>query len=83
MMQQMLALAENVCGGRIVIVHEGGYSESCVPFCGHAMIEAMSGERTEVRDPVLDFIKLQQPGERFIAFQRELLDEQSRALGLA
>ena len=35
-----------------------------------------------LRDPVLDFIKLQQPGERFVAFQRGLLDEQARALGL-
>ncbi|SDR57446.1 Acetoin utilization deacetylase AcuC [Rhizobiales bacterium GAS113] len=83
MMQQMLRLAGDVCGERLVVAHEGGYSESYVPFCGHALIEALSGERTEVVDPVLDFIRLQQPSERFVAFQRTLIDEQARALGLA
>lgn len=81
MMQQILTAADALCGGRVVVEHEGGYSESYVPFCGHALIEALSGERTDVVDPVLDFIKLQQPGAAFTALQRRLIDEQAQALG--
>lgn len=33
----------------MVALHEGGYSELYVPFCGLAVLEAMSGKRTEVQ----------------------------------
>jgi acetoin utilization deacetylase AcuC-like enzyme len=36
--------------GRVVAVHEGGYSEQYVPFCGLAVIEQLAGLRTKVRD---------------------------------
>ena len=32
------ARAAELCDGRLVLVHEGGYSEVYVPFCGHATI---------------------------------------------
>jgi hypothetical protein len=32
-----------------------------VPFCGLAVMEALSGIRTEVEDPLLEFIQQQQP----------------------
>jgi hypothetical protein len=32
-----------------VAVHEGGYSELYVPFCGLAVMEALAGVRTKVR----------------------------------
>ena len=47
------ALAGELCGGRLVAVHEGGYSDVYVPFCGLAVIEALSGRRTAVADPYL------------------------------
>jgi acetoin utilization deacetylase AcuC-like enzyme len=81
MMEQILLAANDLCQGRVVVEHEGGYSESYVPFCGHALIEALSGERTLVIDPVLDFIKLQQPNMTFVALQRRLIDEQALAFG--
>jgi hypothetical protein len=56
-------------------VHEGGYSEAYVPFCGLATIEELAGIRTEVTDPMLEFVQLQQPKEAFAAFQRHLIDE--------
>jgi acetoin utilization deacetylase AcuC-like enzyme len=34
--------------GRVVAVHEGGYSEQYVPFCGLAVIEQLAGVRTKV-----------------------------------
>lgn len=42
--------AERHAGGRLVVVHEGGYSEAYVPFCGLAVIEELSGVRSAVRD---------------------------------
>ncbi|GLD95838.1 hypothetical protein PINS_up004516 [Pythium insidiosum] len=43
MARQLVEAADSLCGGRIVFAHEGGYSETCVPFCGAAVIEAMLG----------------------------------------
>ncbi|MHB0774911.1 class II histone deacetylase [Halomonas sp. WWR20] len=59
--RQVREVAERLCGGRLVLVHEGGYSEAYVPFCGHAVIEELAGVTTEVKDPMLDLIELQQP----------------------
>ena len=39
----LLADARALCGGRLVLAHEGGYSEIYVPFCGLAAIEALCG----------------------------------------
>jgi acetoin utilization deacetylase AcuC-like enzyme len=60
--------AEQLCNGRLVMVHEGGYAEAYVPFCGLAVLEEMSGIRTAVEDPLLEFIRLQQPGKQAQAF---------------
>jgi acetoin utilization deacetylase AcuC-like enzyme len=78
----MLKMAADLCDGRLVIVHEGGYAEAYVPFCGHAILEALSGERTPVIDPELEFFALQQPGERVLAFHRELIGELAAALSV-
>jgi len=44
-------LADKHCQGRLVAVHEGGYSTAYVPFCSHAIVEEMSGYATDVADP--------------------------------
>lgn len=44
-------LADDVCCGKIVFCHEGGYSPVHVPFCGLAVLEELSGVRTDVADP--------------------------------
>jgi acetoin utilization deacetylase AcuC-like enzyme len=75
MTKQAKHLAAGHAGGKLVIVHEGGYSEACVPFCGLAVMEELSDNRTEVQDPFTEFFTLQQPGERFMALQRQLIDE--------
>jgi acetoin utilization deacetylase AcuC-like enzyme len=49
----MSAAAHKHCQGRLLAFHEGGYSEFYVPFCGLAVVEEMSGFRTEVKDPSL------------------------------
>jgi acetoin utilization deacetylase AcuC-like enzyme len=47
----MKRLAERHCDGRLVLCHEGGYSAPYVPFCSLAIVEAISGIKTEVEDP--------------------------------
>jgi acetoin utilization deacetylase AcuC-like enzyme len=78
----MKATAARLCGGRLVAVHEGGYAEAYVPFCGQAILEALSGERTAVVDPALEMFTLWQPGERVLAFHREIIAEQAAALAI-
>lgn len=47
----MLDLADKHCGGKLVACHEGGYSAAYVPFCSLAIVEELSGIRTDVEDP--------------------------------
>ncbi|MGB1257744.1 MAG: class II histone deacetylase [Thiolinea sp.] len=76
MTEKMLATAEELCEGRLVMVHEGGYAEAYVPFCGLAVMEALSGEKTTVSDNFA-----QAPtNQRFINFHCELIDEMAAAL---
>ncbi|MEW5298326.1 MAG: hypothetical protein WDW36_001465 [Sanguina aurantia] len=50
---QLVGMAGKLCDGKILFLHEGGYSEIYVPFCGLAVLEAMSGISTGVVDPWL------------------------------
>ena len=74
------AEAAALCGGRLVAVHEGGYSEVVVPFCGLAIVEELSGLRTDVRDPFLGSLRENQPAPDLVAFQRARLAAQARAV---
>ena len=49
----LVGAAEELCGGRIVFSHEGGYSSNYVPFCGVAVLEALLGESSGVQDPFI------------------------------
>jgi acetoin utilization deacetylase AcuC-like enzyme len=82
MTRALMGVAERHCEGRLVMAHEGGYAEAVVPFCGHAIMEEMSGERMGVEDPFLELFRAQQPGKPFCEFQRRLLDELEVAFGL-
>jgi acetoin utilization deacetylase AcuC-like enzyme len=75
--RQVKAIAEEICGGCVLAVHEGGYAEVAVPFCGLAVLEELSGIRTPVQDPLLELLQSQQPPADMVAFQRARLVEQS------
>lgn len=47
-MSQLMRAAAEHCDGRLVAVHEGGYSDLYVPFCGLAVMEQLCGLRTKV-----------------------------------
>lgn len=75
------ASAEALCGGKLVLVHEGGYSEAHVPFCGHAVIEELTGAPVRASDPLAETLKARQPGPRFEAMVDETLDEIEAIVG--
>jgi acetoin utilization deacetylase AcuC-like enzyme len=56
MTRSVMEAADRLCGGRLIMIHEGGYSEAYVPWCGLAVIEEMSGVKTEANDPFMDWI---------------------------
>ena len=53
MTKKIKELADTYASGRIICLHEGGYCPVYVPFCSHAIIEELSGIRTEVEDPFI------------------------------
>jgi acetoin utilization deacetylase AcuC-like enzyme len=66
--------------GRLVMVHEGGYSEFYVPFCGLAVVEELAGVRTEVVDPYLDEARRME-GHSLTPAQVEVIDGAARLVG--
>ncbi len=65
---RLKAAAKDHCNGRLVLAHEGGYSEVYSPFCGHATIEALSGSDKHVPDPMAPALTVRQPGQRLDTF---------------
>ncbi|MCW3784055.1 class II histone deacetylase [Defluviimonas salinarum] len=67
MTRQLREAAEALCGGRLVLVHEGGYSEAHVPFCGHAVLEELTGSAIRAPDPLGETLAARQPGPEWQA----------------
>ncbi len=82
MTEQVMALASELCDDRLVLAHEGGYSEVHVPFCGHAVIQTLTGSSIDAPDPFDARIRAHQPNARFRKLQRELIDEYAVLFGL-
>ena len=70
----MMEAADELCSGRLAVIHEGGYAEAYTPFCGQAILEMLCGTQ-KIDDPELEFFSLQQPGERAEAFHRQWIDD--------
>ncbi|WP_258162690.1 class II histone deacetylase [Rhizobium sp. TH2] len=66
--------ADELCGGRLLLVHEGGYSEAHVPFCGHAVIATLAGSSIDAPDPLETRLDFQQPNADFVAYQKAQID---------
>jgi acetoin utilization deacetylase AcuC-like enzyme len=80
MTRAIMQAAAALCNGRLVLAHEGGYSEVYVPFCGHAVLEEMSGSGVTAADPFAETFALRQPDARFDAFLAGWLDDIQTAL---
>jgi acetoin utilization deacetylase AcuC-like enzyme len=80
---RLMQAAAALCGGRLAMVHEGGYAEAVVPFCGLAVIEELAGRRTAVEDPFLAMLEAQQPPPEFVALEDRRLADMAQAFGLS
>lgn len=74
-------LATQLCGGRLVFVHEGGYALQSVPFLALATFEALSGHLTEVIDPFLASMQ-SLPMQQLLPHQAAAIDAAATAMGL-
>lgn len=82
MTRLLMQAADDLSAGRLIAVHEGGYAEVAVPFCGLSVVEELSGHRTPVEDPFLSLLSAQQPPEAFDRLEAGRLSELRRNLGL-
>ncbi|MEO0915755.1 MAG: class II histone deacetylase [Pseudomonadota bacterium] len=80
MTAQVMEVAEDVCGGRLAMAHEGGYSEVYVPFCGHAVLQEMSGASVVAEDPFAATLEARQPSPAFDQFVDGLIGDMAAAL---
>ncbi len=78
MTRQVMKSAQKHCNGKLVLVHEGGYSEAYVPFCGHAVLEELSGSDNCAEDPMAQTLTKRQPNNRFDKFTTELIGEMAK-----
>lgn len=74
--------AERLCDGKLAMVHEGGYSEVYVPFCGHATLTALSGSTITAPDPMAEVMAHRQPSADHDAFLRQSIDRMAQQLDL-
>lgn len=75
MTDMVMEAADDLCDGRLVQVHEGGYSEVYVPFCGHAVLQQMSGSDIAAPDPMAETFAQRQPSDRLARMHSQFIDE--------
>ncbi|SFR33534.1 Acetoin utilization deacetylase AcuC [Yoonia tamlensis] len=80
MTAQVMALAGDICGGKLLLVHEGGYSETYVPFCGHAVLQTLSCSTISAPDPFAEVFPLRQPDAGFDAYLDGVIGAMEAAL---
>lgn len=78
----MMEAATALCGGRLVLCHEGGYAPQVVPFIGLAIIETLSGISTGVSDPFAGGIK-KLPGQKLYQHQQMAIAAAAQAAGFS
>lgn len=83
MTEMVQAAADDHCDGRLLLVHEGGYSEVYVPFCGHAVLQQLSGSAISAPDPLAETLGLRQPSERLRRMHAALIDDLEDLFGFA
>lgn len=74
MTRDLMHAADELCDGRLVMAHEGGYSEVHVPFCGHAVLQEMSGSAIDAGDALGPRLEAQQPSAEMNAVYRSVID---------
>ena len=80
MTRATMQMADAFCDGRLLLVHEGGYSEAHVPFCGHAVIATLANSKITAADPLAERITAHQPNADFLNYQITQIDNMAEAL---
>jgi len=75
MTQAVMTLADDLCDGRVVLVHEGGYSEVYVPFCGHAALTTLTQSAIAAPDPFAETFAARQPHGAFARFLHDEVED--------
>ncbi len=73
--KRTMALADELCDGRLVLAHEGGYSEVYVPFCGHGVLQALSDSSISAPDPLAETFDRRQPSPGFQRYLDSVMTE--------
>lgn len=81
--RRVIELAEELCGGRLVIAQEGGYSPLYTPICGAAVVAALleAEAETELHDPYGRH--LHTPEQNLLPHQLEAIERAGAAAGTA
>lgn len=82
MTARLMTLADDICGGKVMMTHEGGYSELHVPFCGHAVLQTMSGSTIHAEDALGPRIRAQQPDAQMLTYINALIDNMAEQFGV-
>ncbi len=80
MTTRVMQTAQDVCAGKLVMAHEGGYSENYVPFCGHAVLQTMARSPIDAPDPFAVPFAARQPDAGFDAYVDGVIDGMAAAL---
>jgi len=78
----LMRVAGELCGGRLVMAHEGGYSATYVPYCGLAVVQELARLDERAPDP-FEVIFGAVPGQQLQPWQADAIDAAARAAGLA
>jgi len=79
MTRALLTSAEDLCDGRLVACHEGGYAPTHAPFCTLSILETMVGHRTGITDPLAERLA-RTAGHGLTSDQRNVIDRASSLL---
>ncbi len=73
MTEALLMAASDLCEDRLIVCHEGGYAPTHAPFCALAILETLSGHRTDIIDPMAERLA-RTPGYSISREQQAVLD---------
>ena len=74
MTEHLMRAAADLCNGRLVACHEGGYAPTHAPFCTLAILETMAGHRTGVADPMAERLA-RTPGHDLLPHEQAAIDD--------
>lgn len=71
--EEIIGAAERLCDGKLVVLQEGGYCQYYVPFCGLAVMEALTETASGFEDAYADIVE-GQVREVVDSIQQDYLD---------